>query len=72
LPVRDVLDLGNREAAAICLAAAGDVSAMKALTVHASDPASAPVHRRVLHLDFNTADLPAPLEWAVDAAPAGT
>lgn len=67
LPVRDVLDLGNREAATTCLAAAGDVLAMRALTVHASDPAIAPAHRRVLHLDFSTADLPAPLEWAVDA-----
>jgi hypothetical protein len=48
-----------------CLAKAGDVLAMKALTVHASDPASVPGHRRVLHLDFCTADLPPPLEWAV-------
>jgi hypothetical protein len=71
LPVRDVLDLGNREAATTCLAGAGDVLAMKALTVHASDPASAPAHRRVLHLDFSTADLPAPLEWAVDAGQTG-
>lgn len=67
LPVRDVLELGNREAAKTCVAAAGDVLAMKALTVHASDPASVPAHRRVLHLDFSTADLPPPLEWAVDA-----
>jgi hypothetical protein len=66
LPVRDVLDLGKRETATTCLAAAGDVLAMKALTVHASDPADAPGHRRVLHLDFSTADLPPPLEWAVD------
>jgi ectoine hydroxylase-related dioxygenase (phytanoyl-CoA dioxygenase family) len=70
LPVRDVLDLGRREKAETCLAAAGDVLAMKALTLHASDPASAPAHRRILHLDFSTADLPAPLEWSVDAQPA--
>jgi hypothetical protein len=66
LPVRAVLDLGARETATTCLAAAGDVLAMKALTVHASDPASVPAHRRVLHLDFSTVDLPPPLEWAVD------
>lgn len=70
LPVRDVLDLGRREKAETCLAVAGDVLAMRALTVHASDPAIAPAHRRVLHLDFSTADLPAPLEWSVDAQPA--
>lgn len=66
LSVREVLDLGAREEASTCLAGAGDVLAMKALTVHASDPASAPRHRRVLHVDFSTADLPPPLEWAID------
>ena len=71
LPVRDVLDLGARASAVTCHAAAGDVLAMKALTVHASDPAQAAAHRRVLHLDFSTADLPPPLEWALDAASAG-
>jgi hypothetical protein len=66
------VDLSNRVQATTCLAAAGDVLAMKALTVHASDPASVPAHRRVLHLDFSTADLPPPLEWAVDVTLAGT
>ena len=67
LPVREVLDLGTRLPATTCTASAGDVLAMKALTVHASDAAAAPAHRRVLHLDFTIADLPAPLQWAVDA-----
>jgi ectoine hydroxylase-related dioxygenase (phytanoyl-CoA dioxygenase family) len=71
LPIRDVLDLGKREAARTCLAAAGDILAMKALTVHASDPAATPGHRRVLHLGFSTADLPPPLEWAVDVGQSG-
>jgi hypothetical protein len=70
LPVREVLDLGARGEATTCRAGAGDVLAMKALTVHASDPAITPAHRRVLHVDFSTADLPPPLEWAVDAEPA--
>ena len=66
LPVRQVLDLGAREEPMSCLARAGDVLAMKALTVHASDPARVPTHRRVLHLDFSTTALPSPLEWAID------
>jgi ectoine hydroxylase-related dioxygenase (phytanoyl-CoA dioxygenase family) len=69
LPVREVLDLGSRSPARICTAAAGDVLAMKALTVHASEPAVAPAHRRVLHLDFTTANLPPPLEWAISTDP---
>ena len=66
LPVREVLELGVREEPTTCLAGAGDVLAMRALTVHASDPAAAPTHRRVLHLDFSATDLPPPLEWAID------
>lgn len=66
LPACEVLDLGAREEPMSCLARAGDVLAMKALTVHASDPVSIPAHRRVLHLDFSTTTLPSPLEWAID------
>ena len=66
LSVREVLDLGARHEPMSCLAGAGDVLAMRALTVHASDPANVPAHRRVLHLDFSTTALPSPLEWAID------
>ena len=66
LSVQEVFDLGVHEKAIVCTADAGDVLAMKALTVHASAPASAPAHRRVLHVDFSTAELPKPLEWAVN------
>jgi hypothetical protein len=67
LPVAAVTELSASQEAMICTAQAGDVLAMKALTVHASDPAAEAAHRRVLHLDFTTTSLPAPLEWAVDA-----
>jgi ectoine hydroxylase-related dioxygenase (phytanoyl-CoA dioxygenase family) len=66
LPVREVLDLSARDEPMSCLAGTGDVLAMRALTVHASDPARVPAHRRVLHLDFSTTALPSPLEWAID------
>jgi ectoine hydroxylase-related dioxygenase (phytanoyl-CoA dioxygenase family) len=62
----DLLRLGSSAEPLICLARAGDIVAMKALAVHASSPADAPSHRRVLHLDFTTASLPSPLEWATD------
>jgi ectoine hydroxylase-related dioxygenase (phytanoyl-CoA dioxygenase family) len=66
LPVREVLDVSSRSNPMTCLAAAGDVLAMKALTIHASDPASVPAHRRVIHLDFSTAPLSPPLDWAME------
>lgn len=48
-------------------AMSGDVLAVKTLIVHASDRASAPKRRRVLHIDFAPADaLPAGLEWSFD------
>jgi hypothetical protein len=66
LPVKQVLELGSASPSMTCIAATGDILAMKALTVHASDPTASPAHRRVLHLDFTTIDLPPPLEWAMD------
>jgi ectoine hydroxylase-related dioxygenase (phytanoyl-CoA dioxygenase family) len=46
-------------------ARAGDGLLMRPLILHASSPAAAPSHRRVLHLEFAPPGLlPAPLEWA--------
>ena len=46
-------------------ALAGDALFMRPLILHASSPALAPSHRRVLHLEFAPQGLlPAPLEWA--------
>ncbi len=68
LPVAAVTELAASSEAMICIAQAGDVLAMKALTVHASDRAQSPRHRRILHVDFTTASLTAPLEWAIAAS----
>lgn len=46
-------------------ARAGDVVAMRGLTLHASKRAERPGHRRVLHVDFTNRDLSAPLAWAM-------
>lgn len=50
----------------ICDAEAGDVVAMRGLTIHASERASQPSRRRVIHVDFSSANLPEGLEWALD------
>ena len=49
---------------------AGDVLLMKTLAVHSSRRATAGAHRRVLHVDYATMDLPAPLEWMLSEAAA--
>ena len=49
----------------VCCARAGDVVAMRGLTLHASERALHPSHRRVVHVDFSHAELPWGLDWAV-------
>jgi hypothetical protein len=48
-----------------CCANGGDIVAMRGLTIHASERASRPGHRRVLHVDFSAAQLPGGLQWAL-------
>jgi ectoine hydroxylase-related dioxygenase (phytanoyl-CoA dioxygenase family) len=49
----------------ICEARRGSVLAMRPLVLHSSSPATAPSHRRVLHLEFAAQSLPGGLEWPV-------
>jgi hypothetical protein len=49
----------------VCCASAGHVVAMRGLTLHASERALHPSHRRVIHVDFSHAELPLGLEWAL-------
>jgi ectoine hydroxylase-related dioxygenase (phytanoyl-CoA dioxygenase family) len=50
----------------LCLAARGDILAMRPLTVHRSQRAKRPTSRRVLHLEYTAQTLPPPLTWAMD------
>lgn len=58
--VRGVVD-GHQ--AVTCTAAAGDVLMMRPLLLHASKPSSAPMHRRVVHLEFASRPLPGGVRW---------
>ncbi len=46
-----------------CPIAKGGVMVMRPLLLHASSPASNPEHRRVLHFEYSSSDLPGGLEW---------
>lgn len=46
-----------------CVAERGAILAFRPLILHASSPSTNPGDRRVVHLDFAAAELPAPLEW---------
>ena len=53
----------------VCVAARGDLLLMRPLLLHASSPAAAPTHRRVLHLEFSGTELPHGLRWHNRYAP---
>ncbi len=59
-------ELTAAPAARPCTAEAGDVLAMHPLLLHRSAPAEAPSHRRVIHLEYAAAALPAGLTWRYD------
>lgn len=63
IPVKNVTDLVSRSEIFVGAGQAGDVLLMKTLAIHSSKRAIVPTHRRVLHVDYATADLPPPLEW---------
>jgi ectoine hydroxylase-related dioxygenase (phytanoyl-CoA dioxygenase family) len=47
-----------------CLVPRGGIVLMRPLLLHASSPARAPGHRRVIHLEFAADPLPGGLRWA--------
>jgi hypothetical protein len=50
-------------AATVCAVPAGGVMLMKPLLLHASNRSTSPRPRRVVHLEFSAAELPAGLAW---------
>jgi ectoine hydroxylase-related dioxygenase (phytanoyl-CoA dioxygenase family) len=48
-----------------CCVNSGDTLLMRPLLLHASSPANSPNHRRVIHLEYCSADLPVELNWKI-------
>jgi len=48
-----------------CRAQAGDVVLMRPLVLHASSAANKAVHRRMIHIDYASSQLPGGLRWSV-------
>lgn len=47
----------------VCTVASGGIVTMCPLILHASAPSEAPAHRRVIHIEYAAAELPAGLAW---------
>lgn len=59
-------DIGALERSKVaCIAEAGAAVLMRPLIMHASRKAANPTHRRVLHLEFASGPLAAPLRWVM-------
>jgi ectoine hydroxylase-related dioxygenase (phytanoyl-CoA dioxygenase family) len=52
-----------------CCAMQGDVLVMRPLLLHASSPAKAPSHRRVIHLEYACGALPNGMRWFEQTTP---
>jgi hypothetical protein len=74
LPVELVTFEARRRAATVvdltwrtefaCTLPRGGVLLMRPLLLHASSPSAMPAHRRVIHIEYATGELPAGLTWA--------
>jgi ectoine hydroxylase-related dioxygenase (phytanoyl-CoA dioxygenase family) len=53
----------DETAAFTCEAGSGEALIMRPLLLHSSSPSQTPSHRRVLHFDYATGQLPNGLEW---------
>ncbi len=67
LDERVIQELASKSNSVTCAIQRGGVLIMRPLLIHASSASSMPGHRRVLHFDFASVDLPSGMEWAVDS-----
>lgn len=65
VPAGNAARLARAHPPFLATGARGDVLVMRLLALHASKPAVAPVHRRVIHVDYCAEPLPEPLRWAL-------
>ena len=64
IPAPEAADIAQNHPCLVPEAEAGDLLILPMLTLHRSRPSQGPGLRQVLRLDFATAPLPAPLDWA--------
>lgn len=52
-----------------CIVGLGGIVAMRPLILHASSPADSPDHRRVIHIEYASCELPGTLDWRLRLRP---
>ena len=66
VPQDRIADHVDRGRIVTCEAMPGDILVLRTLILHASAKSTSPARRRVLHIDYSSADLPDGLDWAVE------
>jgi ectoine hydroxylase-related dioxygenase (phytanoyl-CoA dioxygenase family) len=65
IPLTDIPEWRDRLGEVVCPVAEGGAILMRPLLLHASSKSSSGGHRRVLHIEYASCELPAGLRWAV-------
>lgn len=65
LRAEDIKQIRQGTKPVVCSVGQGDVLAMRPLLLHSSSVSSNASHRRVIHLEFCSVDLPGGLEWSL-------
>jgi hypothetical protein len=63
LPEKQISHIREQAAEHVCVVGMGGVLLMRPLLLHASSPSRVPKHRRVVHLDFASMQLPNGMRW---------
>lgn len=58
-----ILHIVENQLAIQCTAEPGDILLMRPLLLHSSRKSKMPEHRRIIHVEFSSVELPSPLQW---------
>jgi len=68
LPEQEAARIGAEEECSVCAAGAGGALLMRPLLLHASSASTTPKHRRIIHIDFASVNLPNGMKWDIEAS----
>jgi len=63
IEAKDMDDVKQMALPVTCCVRQGDALAMRPLLLHSSSSSATPSHRRIVHLEFSSVELPGDLEW---------
>lgn len=68
IPENNIHSIRQASNERICAVESGGILLMRPLLLHASSPSLVPAHRRVIHIDFTSIQLPSGLRWVSEVS----